>query len=369
MQVLVTGATGAVGPAIVAELLRCEEMDRVVALLRPDAQTSNDDRLSWLRSRVGECFTDPPMKVVSLNRLESVVGDLRLNSVPRGISHIVHAAAVTRLQAPLEELRETNVDGTRHLLQLAQSLPHFRQFVQVSTHCVAGQATGTVRETLRDEPPEFVNRYERSKWEAERVVAMAGVPARIVRLTTCLGDESGGVHRAGGVHLALDWLYRGLIPLLPGTPETPVDLISNQAAARVIARAVEIPVSGVEVCQVAAGGAAPRLQELLDFVVEIFHRRSGPWRRGQISQPSIVGSVTFDEFRRSVRHSRDALFLRILDAVETLLTPLLYPRTYETTRADALWGGPLPIIDWRQLVTNVLERRIASTTNEIPAHA
>lgn len=369
MQVLVTGATGAVGPAIVAELLRCAQVERVVVLLRPDLQTSNGDRLSWLRLRVGNDFADSPADVAARDRLESIVGDVRLKSVPRGISHIVHAAAVTRLQATLEELRETNVEGTRHLLQLAQSLPDFRQFVQVSTHCVAGQTTGAVPEALRDEPPEFVNRYERSKWEAERVVATAGVPARIVRLTTCLGDESGGVHRAGGVHLALDWLHRGLIPLLPGTPETPVDLISNQAAARVIAKAVGTPVSGIDVCQVAAGAAAPRLRELLDFVVEIFRRRSGPWRRGQISQPSIVGSVTFDEFRRSVRSSRDALFLQILDAVDTLLTPLLYPRTYETTRAETLWGGPLPIVDWRQLVSKVLEHRIAKTTNEIAAHA
>ena len=158
-------------------------------------------------------------------RPDSIVGDLKpLKSIPRNISHIVHAAAITRLQASADDLRQTNVEGTRHLLQLAQSLPNFRQFVYVSTHCVAGQTTGTVTESLRVEPPEFVNRYERSKWEAEQVIAIARMPARIIRLTTCLGNESGRVQREGGVHRALDWLRRGLIPLLPGTPETPVDL-------------------------------------------------------------------------------------------------------------------------------------------------
>jgi long-chain acyl-CoA synthetase len=372
MQVLVTGANGTLGPPIIAELLRCEQVDRVVALLRPHPHQKNHEQGCQLRSRVARYFTNSQIDAALNDRLLPIFGDLAeitVESLPCSISHVVHAAAITRLQAAEEELQATNVQGTRHMLRLANSLPNFCQFVHISTHCVAGKTTGVIPEVLREESPLFVNRYERSKWEAEQLVAKTSVPARIIRLTTCLGDESGEVQRAGGVHLALDWLYRGLIPMTPGTPETPVDLISNEFAARVIAKGAMTPVSRLDVCQAAAGSAAPRLCELLNLLVEIFCEQSAAWRRRQILPPPIVGADTFDEFRRSVQHSRDSLFLQVLDAVETLLAPLLYPRIYETLRAEALWGGPLPLVDWRQLVRHVVEQRIAKTKQAGLTHA
>jgi hypothetical protein len=43
-----------------------------------------------------------------------------------------------------------------------------------------------------------------------------------------------------------------------------------------------------------------------------------------------------------------------MDSVSSFLPMLLYPRTYDTSRAEALWGGPLPCPDWRQTVSRVL---------------
>jgi hypothetical protein len=34
---------------------------------------------------------------------------------------------------------------------------------------------------------------------------------------------------------------------------------------------------------------------------------------------------------------------------------LLASRTYDTTRAEALWGGPLPLADWRQTLGKVFD--------------
>jgi nucleoside-diphosphate-sugar epimerase len=370
MQVLVTGASGAIGPAIIAELLRSPAVERVIALLRSSSRQSQADRFAILQLRVSRAL-ETSFSPAFDDRLQMAPGDIAQpfgQFLPKSLTHIVHAAAITRLEAPADEIREVNVIGTNHVLQFALSLPGLSHIVYVSTHCVAGKTLGVIPETLRPEAPEFVNLYERSKWEAEQLVASAELPAQILRLTTCLGRESGEVDRISGVHLAIDWLRRGMIPMVPGTPETPVDLISNETAAKLIARGVVVKPEGVETCHVASGSAAPTLYELLVYLTAKFREQDSAWRRGQIASPSIVSSATFEDFRKSVQQSRDALFLQILDSVDTLLTPLLYPRIYETHQAQKLWGGPLPAVDWQSLLANVVKSLLARKSIASTAH-
>ena len=143
---------------------------------------------------------------------------------------------------PPRDLHDVNVEGTRHVLAFAHRCPRLEQFLFVSTTCVAGTRTGVIHERLEDEPAAFLNPYERTKWEAERLAAAADLPVRIARLSTCIGDEQTGyVHRFGAIHQALRWLIRGLVPLVPAVEGSRVDLIATGVAARWIARAAEQP--------------------------------------------------------------------------------------------------------------------------------
>jgi nucleoside-diphosphate-sugar epimerase len=274
----------------------------------------------------------------------------------------IPAAADTRLLFEDQPLRRVNVAGTQNALELARSCARLRQFVQVSTHCVAGRQTGMVREELTRRPPEFLNSYERTKWEAEQLVAAAPFPVQLVRLTSCIGHESTGrCHRVGAIHHLLDWMLRGLLPMIPGTPQTPVDLISHDLAARMLVKAGLSRREGFNVYQVAAGKDAPPLAELLDFLTTCFRDQHPAWRRGQIAPPVIVDAATFQDFRETIVRSRDLLFGQILQAVDAFLPALLYPRSYATTRAEQLWQGPLPKADWRSLIGKVVESRLSST--------
>src|SRR4029450_5826147 len=92
------------------------------------------------------------------------------------------------------------------------------------------------------------------KWEEEQVVADSCLPARIARLTTCVGShDTGYVHRLGALHHLLRWMSRGLVPMIPGTESTPVDLISTDVAAGWLARAAIQPPDTLSVCHVALG--------------------------------------------------------------------------------------------------------------------
>jgi nucleoside-diphosphate-sugar epimerase len=351
--VLITGASGALGPSLLTELLRCDGIARVVVLLRPGPRW--DRRVHELRARLS-----------SSDRLVCVAGDVvrpdlgldvsERDRLMKEVDVVIHAAANTRFSTPAGDLHEINVEGTRHVLAFAYRCPRLDQFLLVSTTCVAGTRTGVIVERLEDPPGAFVNSYERTKWEAERLAAAADLPVRIARLSTCIGDEgTGHVHRFGAIHQALRWLIRGLVPMVPAVEGSRVDLIATGVAARWIARAAEQPVNALEVCHVAAGQQAIPLRDLVECTVAHLRDTVPGWRSGQIEAPVIVDFDTFRMFERSVAQSGDVLFARVLEAAGSFFPALLYPKVYQTAQAETLWGGPLPLSDWRCTVCRVID--------------
>jgi len=375
--VLVTGASGALGPHLVAELLRHHEHPRVFALFRPGRGWA--DHLCALRASIDELTVDgegPP----SFERLIPIKGDilhadLGLDAGERDrllsdVEVVIHAAARTRFTAPAADLHDSNVQGTRHVLELARRCVHLQQFLLVSTTCVAGTATGSIAERLENEPHEFVNAYERTKWEGERLAAAANLPVRVARLSTCVGGErTGYVHRFGAIHQLLYWLTRGLLPTVPAAEGARIDVIATDVAARWLARAAGEPVDGLEVCHVAAGSHAIPLHELLECAVGHLRARLSGWRCGQIEPPAIVDAATFRLFERAATVAGDVVLARVLDAAGSFLPSLLYPKVYQTCRAERVWGGPLPLSDWRSTLGNVIDFGIAHEWRHRPMRA
>jgi nucleoside-diphosphate-sugar epimerase len=351
--VLITGASGAVGPSLLAELLRSDGVGRMVVLLRPGPRW--DRRVHELHARLS-----PPDRLVCVAG-DVVRSDLGLAPVERDrlmrhVDVVIHAAANTRFSASEGELRHVNVEGTRHALAFARRCPRLEQFLLVSTTCVAGTKTGVIGECLEDEPIAFVNPYERSKRDAEKLAASADLPVRIARLSTCIGDErTGRVDRFGAIHQTLRWLIRGLVPMVPAVEGSRVDLIATDVAARWIARAAQQPVDTIEVCHVAAGQRSIPLHDLVDCTVAHLRETVPAWRSGQIDAPLVVDLDTFRMFERSVAQSGDVLFARVLEAAGSFFPALLYPKVYQTVQAEALWGGALPLSDWRSTVRHVID--------------
>jgi len=364
-SILLTGATGAIGPHLLQQLLQDEAFERVFVLMRPGAQRDPGGSLHDTLRRVIEgadrCWPHhPERRVIPVDGDicgEGVVLDPDVaNRLRREVDVIVHAAANTRFTAPLSDLHAVNTQGTRHVLQLASQCPRLRQLLVVSTTCVAGTRTGLIAERVEVQAPEFVNAYEHSKWRAERASLAADLPIRIARLSTCMGDgRTGYVHRFGAFHHSLHWFMRGLIPMVPAADGACVDVIPTDLAARWLARAATRPLERHEVCQVAAGQHAVPVEEFLDFVVACLRARAHGWARRQIEPPVVVDAQTFTLFQRTVIQSGDALFRRVLESVRTFLPALLYPKVYQTEHADACWGGPLPVGDWRTTIERVMD--------------
>ncbi|MDB6079719.1 MAG: hypothetical protein JWO82_3466 [Akkermansiaceae bacterium] len=334
MNIFLTGYTGNLGPALAGALTG----HAVQALVR---DPSHAPVLPHVKVVAGS-FEDLPL---------SLQGEIEV---------IIHSAASTAFLAPLEDLRRTNVEGTARMLDFARNCPRLKKFVHVSTACVCGLRSGDIPEARLPRPPAFVNSYEQSKWEAEELIFESGLPAEIVRLSIVAGSErDGAVRSAGALHHTLFWLWKGLIPMMPGSADTPVDLISTEYAAEVVAACANAPLAPLRVIHGCAGDRAPSLGELLTSLTTIFSTKSAAWQRGSIAAPMMVDAETFALFEETVVQSGDLLFRRVCQDSKAFLPGLLHPRRYLTRRASELPCRE-PSSDWRSLAQLVTRHVIDS---------
>jgi thioester reductase-like protein len=189
---LVTGATGFVGAAIVLELLE-QTSDRVIVLVRPGA-TSPQSRFAEALTRAAEAYASTIDIKAALARCRVVAGDVAAEGCGVAeslgpVSQVWHSAASLRYEDRYaDEIRATNVDGTRNVLALATELGA-RYFNHVSTAYVSGRRTGIIRERPMDDG-EVNNHYERSKVDAEAIARSAfGPRVRIFRPSIVVGHS------------------------------------------------------------------------------------------------------------------------------------------------------------------------------------
>jgi nucleoside-diphosphate-sugar epimerase len=160
-RILLTGATGALGQALLPELL--DRGFEVLCLIRPRKNQSAADRLAEL--------TMHPCAVALDGDITAAVCGLDPSSLP-AIDKIVHAAADTRLdQRDAASVLESNLTGTRHVIDLANALGR-PEVHYVGTAYIAGDGA-ILHEQERDEPLRVGaarNPYEASKVKAELLV-------------------------------------------------------------------------------------------------------------------------------------------------------------------------------------------------------
>jgi len=167
---LVTGASGFIGWHVARMLI--ESGQRVRALVRPG-------------SRVGEL------------EVEVAQGDLRdpdsLQRAVAGCGLVYHVAADYRLWAAHpEELYESNVGGTRNLLQAARTAKVERVVYTSTVGCIGVPEDGVGDESNPVDIGDMSGPYKRSKFQAEQTAlefARDGFPVVIVNPSAPIGDH------------------------------------------------------------------------------------------------------------------------------------------------------------------------------------
>jgi len=209
---LVTGASGFIGWHI-ARLLG-ERGHKVRALVRPS-------------SKLRELEAEP------------VTGDLRdaasLDRAVAGCGLVFHVAADYRLWARNPgELYESNVEGTRYVLEAARKDGVERVVYTSTVGCIGVPKDGLGDETVPVTLEEMSGAYKRSKFLAERVAldfAASGFPVVVVNPTAPVGDHDVKPTPTG--RIVLDFL-KGALPAFIDTGLNLVD-VRDTAEAHLLA--------------------------------------------------------------------------------------------------------------------------------------
>ena len=158
MKYFVTGATGFIGRHLVEELLKRDDAT-VYALVREGSRGRLDDLIKRWRAE---------------DRVIPVSGDLSKEALgvegfDEHIDHLFHLAAIYDMTADEEAMRKANVEGSRHVVEFANS-HDVDLFHHVSSIAVAGAYEGLFREDMFDEGQKLPHAYHSTKFESEKVV-------------------------------------------------------------------------------------------------------------------------------------------------------------------------------------------------------
>jgi NAD(P)-dependent dehydrogenase (short-subunit alcohol dehydrogenase family) len=194
----VTGATGFIGRHLVKELLKRE--GTVHVLVREGSRSKVDALIERLGAAEG--------------RIVGVPGDLSqpglgVEDFSERIDHVFHLAAVYDIQADEQSSVRANVEGTRHVVEFANSHDVGR-FHHTSSIAVAGSYEGVFQEDMFDENQKLAHHYHRTKYESEKIVR-EGVKAKtlVFRPGIVLGhSETGEMDKIDGPYYFFKLLQR-----------------------------------------------------------------------------------------------------------------------------------------------------------------
>ena len=241
-MLLVTGFPGFIASELLPRLLTEDPRRDAVCLVQP--QHAEQARQALVRLDTPALRLGERVRLVGADITEPGLA-MTDTSLLRAVTDVWHLAAVYDTTAPLVLASRVNVEGTRHMLELAGELPRLRRFHHISTCYVSGDHPGVFREEDFDVGQGFRSVYDQTKFRAEaevRHAAAAGLPVTVYRLASVVGDSrTGWTQKYDGPYFAIRLLLRqpAALAFFPrfGDPTTvffnlvPLDFVVEALAA------------------------------------------------------------------------------------------------------------------------------------------
>ena len=343
--VLVTGATGLLGTEVVAQLLETTN-SKILVLVRAQSEEEAVGRLRAL------WWGDDTLTNAIGKRVQPITGDIimPLETPHLEITHVIHCAAETGLQKSHEELWNINVDGTRHVVRMAEQLPHLQRFTYVSTAYVAGIQSGIITE----EAPlstQFYSQYEQSKAEAEKIVRASTLPYIICRPGMIVGNsKTGRTRNFNTVYYVLKLMLQGKLRVLPVSSSQTVNVVPVDYVAQQVTRLTFAPETDGRTFHLTAPVThLPQVGELVEAV--------RTWARQNlhidVAKPIYLPMPILRTIGKHYNAGHDAKKRSQLSNLTALMPYFFDNHVFDRTNTDMFTGKYE--LDWRSYLPALLE--------------
>ncbi len=357
--VLLTGATGFLGAQVARYLLEDEKVT-VLALVRAE-------NLEAAQRKASRNWWDWPELAGALgSRVEVVCGDIRLPqfglasdayvALAQRVTHVIHTAADWRF-LPLEELRKTNVEGTRNVLDFARKANEehkLERFAHVSTAYVAGGRVGEVPEVALSDEYGFFTNYERSKYEGELLVqgAKKEFSASVFRPSMIVGDsQTGAIKTFNTFYFPLRLYLTGKLRVMPVKRTLKVNVVPvDYVAKSIVQLTFDSKAEGKTFHLVSPQDALPTIESITDSVQQWAKTNL----RVNLPKPIYISmsASTTKSFLR-LQHAFKKGNPRVSDAMISLSPYFSDNKQFRRDNVDELLGNYE--LRWEEMLPRLLE--------------
>lgn len=342
--VFITGATGLLGTEVVARLLATTDR-RIYTLVRADSEEEAANRLCAL------WWDCPTLAEAVGHQVIPVVGDITqpLTNVPSDVTYVIHSAAETGVQKSREELWRINVEGTRRVLAMAESLPSLQRFTYVSTAYVCGTLSGRIMESA-PAATRFYSLYEQSKAEAEGIVRSSSLPFTICRPGMIVGNsQTGRTRNFNTVYYVLKLMLQGKLPVLPVSRRQTVNVVPVDYVARLVADLTLSP--SAEDCTFHLTVPHNRLPQVGELV-EAVRAWASDQLQIRVPRPVYLPLPVLRTIGRRYNARKNAKSRSLLSNLTALMPYFFDNHQFDRSNTD-LFAGQYDI-DWRSYLPQLL---------------
>jgi dephospho-CoA kinase len=225
-RALLTGFPAFAAKRMIQQILAAEPETKLYVLAR---QKFAADAASFLATLPNHAQAE--VLVGDICDMDLGLSSAEYRALSRELTWIHHLAGSYFMGVDEDTARRLDLVGTRTVIDLAHDAGRLERVVHWSTAMVSGDRTGTFYEEDLEAGQKFHSAYERTKYEAERLVrlAMRQLPITVVRPGIIVGDSrTGEIDKLDGPYYLMVLIAtnasRVRLPLL-GPSDAPLHLV------------------------------------------------------------------------------------------------------------------------------------------------